>query len=56
MTNQYEIYSEKFYEELPALLEKIEVENMDVPNIGLEDYKKQIDIVERFISRNKLKI
>lgn len=56
MTNQYEIYSEKFYEELPAIIEKIEVENTDVPNIGLEDYKKQIDIVERFISRNKLKI
>jgi len=56
MTNQYEIYSEKFYEELPVLLEKIEVENTDVPNIGLEDYKKQIDIVEKFISRNKLKI
>ena len=54
--NQYEIYSEKFYEELPALLEKIETENLDVPNIGLEDYKKQIAIVEQFIARNKLKI
>ena len=43
-------------EELPALLEKIETENSDVPNIGLEDYKKQIDIVEQFISKNKLKI
>jgi len=54
--SEFEIYSEKFYEELDGILEKVELENEDIPNLSPEEYKKQMDIIESFLKKNKLKI
>ena len=53
---EFEIYSEKFYEGLNEILEKVESENEDVPYLSIEDYKKQSNIIENFLKKNKLKI
>ena len=53
---EFEIYSEKFYEGLASRLEKIVEENKDIPDLGEEEYKKQVNIIENFIAKHKLKI
>lgn len=53
---EFEIYSEKFYEGLDEIIEKVTEENSDVPNLSLEEYQKQKTIVENFLKKNNLKI
>lgn len=54
--SEFEIYSQKFYDGLDELIEKVESENEDVPYLSLEEYAKQQKIVEDFLRRNRLKI
>jgi len=53
---EFEIYSEKFYEGLDKLIEKVDEENSDVPNLSPEEYLKQQKIVEDFLQKYNLKI
>jgi len=54
--NEFEIYSEKFYKDLDSIIEKVTEENEKVPNLSIEDYNKQKNIVEEFLKKNNLKI
>jgi len=54
--SEFEIYSEKFYEGLDEIINKVKDENDDVPFLSLEEYEKQQKIVENFLKRNNLKI
>jgi len=53
---EFQIYSEKFYEQLDEIIDKVTEENTDIPYLSLEEYSKQQKIVEDFLKRNHLKI
>jgi len=52
----FQIYSEKFYNEIDKKIEKVEKENKDIPFLHKEEYLKQQKIIEDFLKKHKLKI